>query len=90
MKIFYFIFLLFLSVHALIHLMGFTKGFQLADPKGLTMQISRPMGFLWLCAFFLLSASILLIALNKPYWWIAGLASVMVSQYLIIAYWREN
>jgi hypothetical protein len=47
MKIFFFLLILF---HALIHLLGFLKGFQILELKEFTLSISKSMGLIWLGA----------------------------------------
>ncbi len=42
------VFSLLLTIHALIHIMGFAKGFGYAALSQLKIPISRPMGVLWL------------------------------------------
>jgi hypothetical protein len=43
-----------LVVHGLIHVLGFVKALDLAQPPQLQAAISRPMGILWLGAALLL------------------------------------
>ena len=43
-----------LVIHGLIHLLGFVKAFDLAQPAQLQAPISRPLGILWLSAALLL------------------------------------
>lgn len=78
-----------IAVHALIHLMGFAKGFGLASLAQLKMPISRPMGVLWLAAAMLiLAAVVLLFAAPRWFWWV-GLAGLVASQIAIIASWSD-
>jgi len=37
-----------ITIHGLIHLMGFVKAFQLAEINQLTKAIPKPIGLLWL------------------------------------------
>lgn len=52
-------FILLVVIHALIHLLGFLKAFQLAEINQLTQHISKPMGLLWLLALILFLAAII-------------------------------
>ena len=44
-------------IHALIHVMGFAKAFQLADINQLTQSISKPIEILWVFAALLFMLS---------------------------------
>ena len=92
-----FIFVFILSVHGLIHLMGFLKEWKLAEVKELSGKTIIPLsenisviaGAFWLivCLLFLASGAFFL--LKKEWWWmIAGIA-VILSQLLIILYWHD-
>ncbi len=81
------IFFFIVLVHALIHLLGFFKAFQLAEINQLTQHISKPMGILWLFAFILFLAAAIQFIINHNLWWITGLAAVILSQILIILFW---
>ena len=76
-------------IHGLIHLMGFTKAFQLAEIDQLTLPISKSSGVFWLigCLLMLGSGAALLLKLN--WWWAVALLSVIISQVLIIMSWQD-
>lgn len=86
MKWFFFFLII---IHALIHLLGFLKAFNLAEINQLTQVISKPMGILWLIALLLLLLSALLFIVNKDIWWLTAFAGVILSQVLIILYWSD-
>ncbi len=75
--------------HALIHLLGFIKGFGFKEIKELTLAISKPMGLVWLLAFILLAAYGALYMLNSKYAGYLGLLAVVISQVLLIMYWKD-
>lgn len=78
-----------MAIHALIHLMGFAKAFELASFAQLKIPISRPMGLLWLVATVLiLAAVVLLFAAPRWFWWV-GLAGLVASQIAIVASWGD-
>ncbi|SDB85756.1 DUF6544 family protein [Williamwhitmania taraxaci] len=83
------IFLIFVTLHGLIHLLGFVKAFDLREVKELTLPISKPIGIVWLIvtALFLLYA--ILYILSFKYAWLIGLITVIVSQILIIYVWKD-
>jgi len=76
-------------IHALIHLLGFLKAFQLAEINQLTQNISKPMGILWLIALILFLAAAIQLISNHDLWWITALAAVILSQVLIILFWQD-
>ncbi|MBN1650015.1 MAG: hypothetical protein JW857_01730 [Bacteroidales bacterium] len=83
------VFLIIVLFHGLIHLLGFVKGFGFKEVKELTLPISKPMGFLWLtAAVFLLTFGILQI-LNSKYAWLVGIVAVVISQILILLFWKD-
>lgn len=78
-----------LVVHALIHIMGFAKAFNLAEISQLTQHISRPAGVVWLLAALLFGVAAVSFLAGKDWWWIIGAIAVAVSQALIIMYWKD-
>lgn len=86
MRITFFIIVL---IHGLIHLLGFIKAFDLTEVKELTLPISKPAGILWLVAAVLFFLYGLLFIYNKQYSWMAGMAAVIVSQALVIYFWKD-
>lgn len=83
------IFSIIIGLHALIHLLGFAKAFGLAEIKELTLPITRAFGILWLIASLVLIATVLMYLLKSNYWWILGIISVILSQILIIYFWKD-
>ncbi len=83
------LFYLLLSLHGLIHLLGFLKAFQIAEFEGLTLPISRPVGALWLLAFGLFGFALLQEIRGGTCWWMAGLLAVILSQILIVLFWQD-
>ena len=76
-------------IHALIHLLGFLKAFQLAEINQLTQNISKPMGMLWLIALVLLLTAAVQLISSNDLWWITAFAAVILSQVLIILFWQD-
>jgi hypothetical protein len=81
------VFVILLVFHALIHLLGFIKAFELADVRRLKQAVSRTAGVFWLLAAVLFLVTTGLFLFGSPIWWIVALASVVVSQILIIRSW---
>ncbi len=82
-------FLIIVLLHGLIHLLGFIKGFELKEVKELTLPISKPLGVVWLIATILFLAYGVLHVQHSKYVWILGLVAVIVSQVLIILFWKD-
>lgn len=76
-------------LHGLIHVLGFVKGFGLKEVRELTLPISRPVGVVWLSAAILFLTYGVLHLLNAKYAWLIGLMAVVVSQVLIVAFWKD-
>lgn len=82
-------FLLLLVVHGLIHLIGFTKAFNLATVHQLTASISKTNGVMWLLSASLLVAAAFYFFFNSWHWWLIAVFGIALSQYLIIANWSD-
>ena len=83
------LFVLLLAIHGLIHLMGFAKAFEFAKMEQLTQPISRFNGVIWLVATALFLVTIPIYLLKKDWWWMIGLAAVVVSQFVIFTSWQD-
>ena len=78
-----------ITVHGLIHLIGFVKALKPAMVKRFKQPISKVEGLLWLLACMLfLTASILLFN-QSELWWLPAAAAAFVSQYLVILIWPD-
>jgi hypothetical protein len=73
----------------MIHILGFLKAFQLAEINQLTLNISKPIGILWLIALILFLIAAIQFISNHDLWWITALAAVILSQVLIILFWQD-
>lgn len=77
-----------LGLHGLIHFMGFTKAFHLAQIDRLAREISKPAGALWLLTGLLLVAAAVLLLFKKE-WWPFALVAAILSQALIFTVWSD-
>jgi hypothetical protein len=78
-----------ITLHGLIHLMGFVKAFQFAEIGQLTQQPSRTAGVLWLlCTLIFIVAGGLFLFRQASWWWMA-LPAVILSQILIFLFWGD-
>jgi hypothetical protein len=82
-------FALLLALHGLIHLLGFVKGFHLAEINQLQQPVSKTAALLWLLAtlLFLTAAGIWLSGSNAG--WMVLLPAVVLSQLLIFNNWQD-
>ena len=78
-----------LSIHGLIHLLGFVKAFGYAELPQLTQPISRGMGVAWLTAGAMVVASAVMVAIGSRHTWWVGAAALIVSQAVIMSAWRD-
>jgi hypothetical protein len=79
-----------LTIHAILHLIGFLAAFKLAEFKELKQPISKTTGLLWLLAFVLLAQASIALAFNHSFWWLSALAGAVLSQVLIVMYWQMS
>lgn len=83
------LFLLFVLIHGLIHIIGFVKAFELAEIEQLSGPISKPMGWIWLFTAMLFIVTFVLALLKKDVWPILAVMAVIVSQILIFMVWTD-
>ncbi|AFN73806.1 hypothetical protein MROS_0563 [Melioribacter roseus P3M-2] len=81
--------LVILSVHGIIHLLGFIKAFDLMKVEELKSYISKRDGILWLLATLLLLSAAVLYSNDFICWWAVCASGIAVSQFLIVKYWRD-
>lgn len=84
------LFMIILLIHVLIHLLGFMKAFMLAELSELTIPISKPLGLLWLLATLVFVFAGVMMFLKNPLWWLFPLVGVLISQILIIIFWKDS
>ncbi len=78
-----------ISLHGLIHLIGFLKAFDIYSAKELTLPISKPRGILWLLAAVLMVLAAVCYGIDTSYGWVIALAALAVSQVLIFSFWKD-
>lgn len=83
------LFLVIVSAHALLHLLGVAQAFGWSELRELVLPISKPWGIIWAGAALLLLAYAVAAGLQQPWAWAGGLAAAMVSQVVIIAFWQD-
>lgn len=83
------LFTLFAAAHGLIHLMGYTKAFGLANIQQLTKEISRPAGIFWMLCTLLFIAVAVLYLIKREWWLFFAVPAIVISQVLIIQSWPD-
>lgn len=86
-----------MGIHGLIHLMGFTKEWQLAEIEQLTGRTLIPLsdssgkivGLLWLLTALIFVVTAVGYLMKKEWWWMLAFAGLILSQLLIILYWQD-
>ncbi|HKK76164.1 MAG TPA: DUF6544 family protein [Saprospiraceae bacterium] len=82
-------FLILVSLHGLIHLLGFVKGVGLSAVSALSLPISKPVGLLWLISTLLFLLYAFLQFGHHKYAWLIGFMALLLSQILIILVWKD-
>lgn len=84
------LFIALVVIHGLVHIIGFLRAFRLLAPKGYSVDVSKPFGFLWLTAFIVFELTALMMVYDYQLWWVIGLIGVILSQWVIIYSWHDN
>ncbi len=75
--------LIIILIHALIHLLGFFKAFQIFEINQLNQPITKFAGIFWLTAAILFLLSFIFLLLHNQTWWIIAFTAVVLSQIMI-------
>lgn len=81
--------LVLISIHGLLHLLGFAKAFKIARLEQMPHPISKVNGVFWLVAACLVVTTGFLFYFFVEHWWFVGIVSVIVSEYVIITDWED-
>lgn len=81
-------FTILIGIHGAIHLFGFLKAFDLVKFDAISQPISKSTGMVWLSAALLFTLTLVLYWNNKT-WWIAGALATILSQWLLVVYWKD-
>ncbi|MBU2650622.1 MAG: hypothetical protein KKA81_06795 [Bacteroidetes bacterium] len=84
-----YLFGLIILIHGVIHILGFLKAFSLAEINSLTLYINKFQGIAWLVSGLILIAYLILYLSHNPFSWLVGVVAVIVSQLLIIYFWKD-
>jgi hypothetical protein len=76
-------------LHGTIHSLGFIKAFRVAELSQLSHPIPKLYGVLWLLAGLLFIFAAILFSIERQWWWMLSVTSVVISQYLIVNDWEE-
>jgi hypothetical protein len=75
--------------HGLIHLIGFSKAFNLSESTTLKGEISKFAGIFWLMGAILFTCAALGSSVNSQKWPLLAIVGVFVSQALIFTVWQD-
>jgi hypothetical protein len=78
-----------LTIHAVIHLMGFLRAFGFADFHQLTISISKPLGVAWLVAMIALLGAAAAVLAAPRWFWLVGALGILISQLAIVSSWGD-
>ncbi len=78
-----------LIIHGMIHLLGFAKGFNIAELDQFSESISKPYGVVWFIASILFLSSGIGFLLDQAWWVYMAIISVLLSQSLIVRFWLD-
>lgn len=79
------VFVVLMTIHGLIHLIGVVKAFGIADVPQLTRPISPAFGVVWLLAALLTLAAMVALFVAPAWWWLIGAVALVVSQVAIVS-----
>lgn len=80
---------LLILIHGVIHLLGFLKAFSIYDFKTLTLPISKTFGVLWFIGAALIIFASITYYFKVNYWWLIGFIALIISQFVIIYFWKD-
>lgn len=81
--------ILVIAIHGLIHLMGYAKAYGYGNFPQLKKYISKPVGSLWLIAAIHFITTAIFYMLGKEGWWMVAIPALIISQILIIMFWKD-
>jgi hypothetical protein len=83
------LFIVLIVAHGFFHLVGFMKAFNLVSINNFRIDITKTFGIGFLIAFVFFAFLIMMYAYKSTNWWVYGIFGAIISQVLIINYWRE-
>jgi uncharacterized membrane protein YidH (DUF202 family) len=83
------LFALLITIHGLIHFIGFAKAFGYGKIEQITKEIPKPMGMIWCITALALIIVGILFLLKKDGWSILAIIAAIVSQILIFTVWQD-
>jgi hypothetical protein len=81
--------LIILIIHGLIHLLGFTKAFDIGSANLPGQNISESNGILWLITALLFMSSAVIFFLDKNSRLVLSAVALLISQYLVFMNWHD-
>lgn len=74
----------------ILQITGFTRVFGWFDLPGITKDVCRFSGLIWLVSGILMAIAGILYGLRVSLWWLAGVAGLLLSRFLVAFYWKET
>jgi hypothetical protein len=78
-----------MMLHGLIHLLGFAKSISPQSISRLTLDISKPVGIIWLICAILFASAAVMFVLNSDWWWKLAIIAAVLSQVIILLGWQD-
>lgn len=84
-------------LHGLLHFFGFARLWHILNPGNFTehtlffipVSVQKSLGIFWLCAMLLFLLTAAALRQGRRYWMILAVAAMLVSQALIVIYWKD-
>lgn len=76
-------------IHVCIHFMGFARAYGYSSPANPLQYVSKPLGLVWLLVGLLLITTVVVLLFKKEWWPILGILTILISQILIVIYWKD-
>ncbi|MES2796142.1 MAG: hypothetical protein V4683_09260 [Bacteroidota bacterium] len=83
------LFIIFIALHGFFHLLAFMKSFNMVTINQLKVDINKAFGVGFLIAFTFFAFLIMMYAYKSTNWWVYGIFGAVISQVLVIKYWKE-
>ncbi len=83
-----YLFALVVCMHGLIHALGFLKAFHLGGEQ-ITKAVSKPLGLVWLAVMMMFIITAIFFLLKEKHWPLVSMVAVLLSQILIIIFWKD-
>jgi len=84
-----YIFGVFVALHGIIHLFGYSRSFHYSEIKNITRPKAKPVSLIWFSACILFILAGVYFILDKSLWWKFTVIAVLLSQIAIFTSWKD-